>query len=67
MIRSLAQRHAFIVIDHDMDFVEQLAAPVSVLHMGRMLKQGSIEEVRNDPQVKSVYLGRVEESEIAYT
>ncbi len=67
LIRSLATRHAFIVIDHDMDFVEQLAAPVSVLHMGRMLKQGSIEEVRNDPQVKSVYLGRVEESEIAYT
>jgi len=31
-----------------------------------MLKQGTIEEVRNDPQVKSVYLGRVEESEIAY-
>ena len=31
---------------------KQLAAPVSVLHMGRMLKQGSIDEVRNDPQVK---------------
>jgi urea transport system ATP-binding protein len=66
LIKSLASHHAFIVIDHDMDFVEQLAAPVSVLHMGRMLKQGTIEEVRNDPQVKSVYLGRVEESEIAY-
>jgi urea transport system ATP-binding protein len=67
LIRNLAQRHAFIVIDHDMDFVEQLAAPVSVLHMGRMLKQGSIEEVRNDPQVKAVYLGRAEESNIAQT
>jgi urea transport system ATP-binding protein len=66
LIKSLAAHHSFIVIDHDMDFVEQLAAPVSVLHMGRMLKQGTIEEVRNDPQVKSVYLGRVEESEIAY-
>jgi urea transport system ATP-binding protein len=67
LIKSLSQRHAFIVIDHDMDFVEQLAAPVSVLHMGRMLKQGSIDEIRNDPQVKSVYLGRAEESEIAHT
>ena len=67
LIKGLSSKHAFVVIDHDMDFVEQLAAPVSVLHMGRMLKQGSIDEVRNDPQVKSVYLGRVEESEIAYT
>jgi urea transport system ATP-binding protein len=53
------------VIDHDMDFVEALDAPVSVLHMGRMLKQGTISEVRNDAQVKAVYLGRVEETEIA--
>jgi urea transport system ATP-binding protein len=65
LIKSLAHRHSFIVIDHDMDFVEQLEAPVSVLHMGRMLKQGSISEVRNDPQVQSVYLGRVEETDSA--
>jgi urea transport system ATP-binding protein len=65
LIKDLARRHSLIVIDHDMDFVEQLEAPVSVLHMGRMLKQGSIEDVRNDPQVQSVYLGRVEEVEVA--
>jgi urea transport system ATP-binding protein len=65
LIKSLAKRHSFIVIDHDMDFVEQLNAPVSVLHMGRMLKQGSIDEVRNDAQVQSVYLGRVEEADLA--
>ena len=65
LIKSLARRHSFIVIDHDMDFVEQLQAPVSVLHMGRMLKQGSIDEVRNDAQVQSVYLGRVEETDFA--
>jgi urea transport system ATP-binding protein len=65
LIRDLSQRHAFIVIDHDMDFVEQLDAPVSVLHMGRMLRQGTIEEVRNDPQVRAVYLGRAEEGKVA--
>lgn len=61
LIRRLAQRCAFIVIDHDMDFVEQLEAPVSVLHMGRVIRHGSIDEVRDDPQVRSVYLGRVAE------
>lgn len=65
LIKDLAVRHSFIVIDHDMDFVEQLDAPVSVLHMGRMLKQGSIAEVRQNAQVQSVYLGRVAEAEVA--
>ena len=62
LIRRLAGAHAFIVIDHDMDFVEQLASPVSVLHVGRMLMRGSVEEVRRDPQVAAVYLGRPPES-----
>jgi len=66
LIKALAQRHAFVVIDHDMDFVEQLNAPVTVLHQGRLLRQGSIEEVRNDPQVQAVYLGRAEEDNVAH-
>jgi len=66
LIKALAKRHAFVVIDHDMDFVEQLNAPVTVLHMGRLLRQGSIDEVRNDPQVQAVYLGRAEEDNLAH-
>ena len=61
LIRRLSLRHSFLVIDHDMTFVAQLEAPVSVMHMGRMLKEGTLEEVRNDPQVAAVYLGRVKE------
>jgi urea transport system ATP-binding protein len=67
LIKSLAQRHAFVVIDHDMDFVEALNAPVTVLHQGRLLRQGTIDEVRNDPQVQAVYLGRAEEETVAHT
>jgi urea transport system ATP-binding protein len=58
LIRSLSGRHAFIVIDHDMDFVAQLNGPVSVLHQGRLLAHGSVDEVRRDPKVLAVYLGR---------
>jgi urea transport system ATP-binding protein len=47
-----------IVIDHDMDFVEQLAAPVSVLNQGRMLAHGSVAEIRQNAEVAAVYLGR---------
>jgi urea transport system ATP-binding protein len=58
LVRALAGRHALIVIDHDMDFVEQIGAPVSVLHMGQMLAQGTVDEIRRDPHVAAVYLGR---------
>ena len=61
LIRSLSERHSLLVIDHDMGFVAQLEAPVSVLHMGRLLKEGSLEEVRTDPQVMEVFMGRAEE------
>lgn len=65
LIRSLAGRHAIIVIDHDMDFVEQLSAPVSVLNMGRMLAHGTVEEIRSNPEVEAVYLGRREDETVA--
>lgn len=65
LIRSLASDHSFLVIDHDMTFVEQLNAPVSVMHMGRKLREGSLEEIQRDPQVIAVYLGREKEAAVA--
>ena len=65
LIRSLTGRHAFIVIDHDMDFVEQLSAPVSVLNMGRMLAHGTVDEIRRNAEVQAVYLGRAREGDVA--
>lgn len=62
LIRRLSARHSFLVIDHDMGFVAQLEAPVSVMHMGRLLCEGTLDEIRNDPQVAAVYLGRTEEA-----
>jgi urea transport system ATP-binding protein len=61
LIRSLSAQHSILVIDHDMTFVAQLDAPVSVMHMGRMLKQGTLDEIRNDPEIAAVYLGRAKE------
>jgi urea transport system ATP-binding protein len=61
LIQSLARQHSILVIDHDMTFVAQLNAPVSVMHMGRMLREGTLEEIRNDPQIAAVYLGRAKE------
>ena len=65
LIRELSKEHSFLVIDHDMTFVAQLDAPVSVMHMGRMLKEGTLQEIRNDPQIAAIYLGRVKEVSVA--
>ncbi len=58
LVRRLGERHTVLVVDHDMGFVENLDAPISVLHQGRLLREGDMQSVRNDPEVVSVYLGR---------
>jgi urea transport system ATP-binding protein len=46
-----------LIVEHDMAFVRQLAKTVTVLHLGRVLSEGTMEEVQNDPAVIDVYLG----------
>lgn len=61
LIRSLLGQHTVLVIDHDMSFVEQLDGRITVLHQGQFLKEGSVSEIRNDPEVAAVYLGRAKD------
>ncbi|MDR2863101.1 MAG: urea ABC transporter ATP-binding protein UrtD [Puniceicoccales bacterium] len=58
LILSLAGKHTIIVIEHDMVFVRQLNSKVTVLHQGHVLREGTLDEVRNDERVIEVYLGR---------
>ena len=57
LLRSLAGDHTVLVIEHDMDFISSLDSPVTVLHEGHVLCEGSMEEVQSDPRVIEVYLG----------
>jgi urea transport system ATP-binding protein len=63
LISGLAGKHTVLVIDHDMSFVELLDAPVSVMHQGKLFKEGSIQNLRDDPAVVEIYLGRAKEGE----
>ena len=58
IIRGLVGRHSVLVIDHDIDFVEQLGGHVVVLHQGALFKEGDLADIRNDDDVASIYLGR---------
>jgi urea transport system ATP-binding protein len=57
LLLALAESHSILVIEHDMEFVRQIARKVTVLHEGSVLCEGTIEEVQNDPRVIEVYLG----------
>jgi urea transport system ATP-binding protein len=57
LLRQLAGDHTVLVIEHDMDFIRDLACPVTVLHEGHVLCEGSMDNVQRDPKVIEVYLG----------
>ncbi len=58
LLLSLEKKHSLIVIEHDMEFIRQIARKVTVLHQGHVLKEGTFEHVKSDPEVIEVYLGR---------
>jgi urea transport system ATP-binding protein len=58
LLLSLEGKHSIIVIEHDMEFVRQIARTVTVLHQGSVLCEGSVDKVQSDPKVIEVYLGR---------
>nr|WP_013321467.1 urea ABC transporter ATP-binding protein UrtD [Gloeothece verrucosa]ADN13360.1 urea ABC transporter, ATP-binding protein UrtD [Gloeothece verrucosa PCC 7822] len=57
LLLALAESHSIIVIEHDMEFVRQIARKVTVLHQGSVLCEGSMDDVQNNPRVIEVYLG----------
>jgi urea transport system ATP-binding protein len=57
LLQSLAEKHAIIVIEHDMAFVRQIARTVTVLHEGAVICEGPVDRVQSDPKVKEIYLG----------
>ena len=58
LVREINRRASLIVVEHDMDFVRELGAGVTVLHRGAVLAEGSIDQIRDNRAVRDVYLGK---------
>lgn len=57
LIRRISAQRSVIVIEHDMEFVKEIADRVTVMHLGKILAEGSMEHVQQDPGVIEVYIG----------
>jgi branched-chain amino acid transport system permease protein len=59
LLKSISQGRTMIVIDHDMDALFELAERITVLQEGRVLVEGTPDEIKSNPKVQEAYLGGV--------
>ena len=58
LLRDINKTRSVVVVEHDMAFVRALEVKVTVLHEGRVLAEGAIDAIQDNPRVVEVYLGR---------
>jgi branched-chain amino acid transport system permease protein len=59
LLKSISKGRTMIIIDHDMDALFELAERVTVLQEGRVLVEGTPDEIKNNAAVQEAYLGGV--------
>ena len=57
ILTSLPGHIGHIIIEHDMDVALRVVDSVTMMHNGRIFKEGSPEEIETDPEVQELYLG----------
>ena len=57
LLNRISKNRSMIVIEHDMEFVKDIADRVTVLHQGKVLAEGRMDAIQSNPEVIEVYLG----------
>ncbi|HQV91244.1 MAG TPA: ATP-binding cassette domain-containing protein, partial [Phycicoccus sp.] len=57
LVKKVSDGRTVVFVDHNMHVVGSLAHAVTVLQAGKVLAEGTYDEVRNDPRVVTAYLG----------
>lgn len=58
ILQALPEHIGYIIIEHDMDVALRVAESVTMMHNGRIFKEGTPDEIENDPEVQELYLGQ---------
>ena len=58
LILEINQRHALVVVEHDMGFIRKIARTVTVLHQGAIIREGTPDRIMSDPLILQIYLGK---------
>ncbi len=57
ILNALPKHIGYIIIEHDLDVALRVTEFVSMMHNGRLFKEGTPEQIEGDPDVQEVYLG----------
>jgi branched-chain amino acid transport system ATP-binding protein len=57
ILTALPAHIGYIIIEHDLDVALRVSQRVTMMHNGRILKEGTPEEIESDPEVQEIYLG----------
>ena len=58
ILQSLPEHMGYIIIEHDMDVALRVSESVTMMHNGRVFREGTPQEIENDPEVQELYLGQ---------
>jgi branched-chain amino acid transport system ATP-binding protein len=57
ILNALPAHIGYIIIEHDLDVALRVSTYVTMMHNGRIFKEGAPQEIENDEQVQAIYLG----------
>jgi len=57
ILTGLPGHIGYIIIEHDLDVALRVVESVSMMHNGRIFKEGTPDEIESDPEVQQIYLG----------
>ncbi|MGG7218941.1 urea ABC transporter ATP-binding protein UrtD [Bacillus sp. ATD] len=58
LLEKIAKTCSVLIVEHDMDFVRSFSRKVTVMHEGKVLCEGSMDDITSNEEVAEVYLGR---------
>lgn len=67
LLQTIGRDRSVLVVEHDMEFVRNFARTVTVLHLGKVLAEGPMEQIQQDPAVIEAYLGHNKARELQET